>query len=119
MGNAYPEASASPSGINSELSGAEFAPLQMYSYQKWYPHDRGKTLNVAWRRLFVISAIFLTFSLVLLLGSHQRRWRTPLRDNGFIGAAGSVPGVKYNAEEKWSPPPDWDPVNPVWENFTR
>ena len=91
----------------------------MYSYKRLYLHDRVKTQSVPRRRFFIICAFFLAFTFALLLWKHQRGLHTPLPDNGFIGAAGSVPGVIYNAEDKWSPPPNWDPVNAVWENFTR
>lgn len=91
----------------------------MCSYKRLYLHNRAKPLNVPRSRFLIIFAFFLAFTFTLLLRTHQQEFYTPLLDNGFIGAAGSVPRVTYNAEDKWSPPPDWDPVNAVWENFTR
>lgn len=67
------------------------------------------------RRFCTIVSVFLLVTLILFIRSNPHRISSSWADDEILGR----PGVVYPPEDEWKPPPDWDPVYPVYTNFTK
>ena len=94
---------------------AKLSTGQMNSYKSLHLRDRLISWSLTKKRLFIILAIFIVFSVALLAKAAPRRMRSAYIDDESYGR----PGVAYAPEDEWKPPLEWDPVLPVYTNFTR
>ena len=102
----------------------------MYYYRTLMgPRDRFKALslnpreiklfNAPRRRYWLIFTVFLLLTIVLSIKPSRRHLEANLFGIKKHSEVESVPGMYYAAKDLWEPPPNWDPVYPVYTNFTR
>ena len=78
--------------------------------------ERLLTTGFTRRRFFTILAVFLLITVALFIRTTPRRLKS---DSWLEEETLGRPGVVYPAEDEWTPPLNWDPVYPVYTNFTR
>ncbi|MCJ1398202.1 hypothetical protein MMC11_001399 [Xylographa trunciseda] len=87
----------------------------MKDYMSLHLRDRLRSWTYTKKRILTIFTAFTLFTIVLFARNAPRKLLSVHIEVEDLGR----PGVKFAAEDEWQPPPDWDPVYPVWTNFTR
>ena len=77
--------------------------------------DRLRSWSYTKKRILTILSLSTLFSFLLFARNSPHMPRSVHIEEEDLGR----PGAKFGLEDEWQPPPNWDPVYPVWTNFTR